>query len=76
MFVLCLKLTYDAADIVPDGDVIRSGLGPVVGRREVERQPEEEGIVDKLETRVRQRILEANTNTAEVDSRINTHRYV
>ena len=59
-----MKLTYNAADIVPDGDLIRSSLGPVIGRREVERQPEEEGIVDKLETRVRQGILEPNTNTA------------
>ena len=53
-------LTDDAADVVPDGDLVGDDGAPVEGAAQIERQPEEEGVVDELQAGVRQRVLQRN----------------
>jgi len=54
------QLTYDAPDVVPDGDRVGGGLRPVKVVVEVIGQPEEERVVHQLQTEVGKRILKQN----------------
>lgn len=51
-------LTEDPSDVVPYGQAVGLGLLPAVVAAQVERKPEEEGVVDQLQTGVRQGILQ------------------
>lgn len=53
-----LPLTDDSSDVVPHRQTVGLGLLPAVVVAQVEGKPEEEGIVDQLQTRVRQGILQ------------------
>ena len=54
------QLTYDASDVIPDGDRVGRGLGPVKVVVEVVGQPEEERVVHQLQAEVGKRILKQN----------------
>lgn len=62
-----LLLTEDSSDIVPHRQAVRIGLLPAKVVGQVEREPEEEGVVDQLQTRIRQGILQ-DKQTRRVNS--------
>lgn len=53
-------LTEDPSDIVPCGEAVGLGLLPAVVAAQIERKPEEEGVVDQLQTGVRQGVLQGD----------------
>lgn len=60
-------LTDDSSYVVPHRQAVGLGLLPAVVVAQVEGEPEEEGVVDQLQTRVGQRVLRHK----EVQSRNN-----
>lgn len=55
---ICLTLTDDSSDIVPHRQAVSLCLLPLVVVAQVVRKPEEEGVVDQLQTRISQGILQ------------------
>ena len=55
---ICLPLTDDSSDVVPHRQAVGLGLLPAVVVAQVERKPEEEGVVDQLQTRISQGVLQ------------------
>ena len=59
-------LTNYSSDVIPNGDLIRLDGFPIELAGQVERKPEEERVVHKLEARIGQRVLvkrKFSTNT-------------
>lgn len=52
-----LPLTDDSSHVVPDRQPVGLGLLPAIIVAQVERKPEEEGVVDQLQTRISQGVL-------------------
>lgn len=53
-----MPLTDDSSNIVPHRQAVGLCLLPAVVVAQVERKPEEEGVVDQLQTRISQGILQ------------------
>ena len=66
------RASNDASHVVPRGQLVGRGLPPPVGLRQVEGQPEEEGVVDQLEKSVGQGVRD---HAGQKDSRQKTHRF-
>lgn len=58
-----LPLTDDASDVIPHRQAVGLSFLPAVVVAQVERKPEEEGVVDQLQTRIRQGILQHKQST-------------
>ena len=62
-------LTNYSSDVIPNGDLISLDRFPIELAGQVERKPEEEGVVHKLEARIGQRVLvkrKVSTNNVSV----------
>lgn len=69
-------LTDDASDVIPHGQSVGLSLLPAVVVAQIEREPEEEGVVDQLETRVRQGILQRKKSMWCEQQSISPSRFV
>lgn len=69
-------LTNDASDVIPHGQSVGLSLLPAVVVAQIERKPEEEGVVDQLQARVRQGILQCKKLTWCEQHAINSSRFV
>lgn len=56
-------LTDDASDVIPHRQAVGLSLLPAVVVAQIERKPEEEGVVDQLQTRVGHGILQCKKST-------------